>query len=190
MADVVTLRRSMAIRPVVAVDDDADRAPAGPVPPGASLSTARLAYLAERAVGDAFAVEELFLRGRRRGARRLAHARTVAMALVHLVAGRSQEDVAAAFKRNRTTASNHMEMNEWLNDCAEYEAFWELLSRRFELLIELASMPSLREAWLCALKGIDRALDDGDLEGEAVDQARYVSSVFWEDRIGSRKHGK
>lgn len=155
---------------------------AEPTYPGASLSTVKLAYLAECAVGDAFAVEELFLRGRQRGARRLAHARTLAMGLVHLVAGRSQEDVARAFKRNRTTASNHMEMIEWLNDCPAHDVFWDLLSQRFGLLIQLSELPSMRGAWLSALAGLRVAVREGDLDDdEAHNQAKHVVGVFWEE---------
>lgn len=183
MGNVAALRRSVAIcRQVEPVRD----APVVAVAayPGASLSTGQLAVLAEATVGDAFAVTELYLRGKRRGARRLAHARTIAMALVHLVAGRSQEDVAAAFKRNRTTASNHMEMVEALNDVPEHEACWDLMAQRFELLIRLKEMPPLRPAWMAALRGLEHALESGDyLEGDAVDQARHVTGVFWEDRI-------
>jgi hypothetical protein len=157
--------------------------PAEPVYPGAKLSTARLARLAEHIVGEAFAIEELFLRGKQRGARRLAHGRTLAMGLVHLVAGRSQEDVATTFKRNRTTASNHMEMIEWLNDCPEHDAFWTLLCLRFERLVELADMPSPRTAWLAALDGLVRAVRNEELQDdEALNQARHVVGVFWEER--------
>lgn len=152
--------------------------------PGACLPTAKLALIANQVVGEAFAVETLLLRGRRRGARRLAHARTIAMALVHMVCGRSQTDVARCFSgRNRTTASNHMENIEALNDAPEHEAFWNLLERKFTLLVEYASLPSSRQAWADALQGLERGLDDGALEGDAVDQARHVTGVFWEDRI-------
>lgn len=152
--------------------------------PGPTLSTGQLAVLAEQTVKAALDVDNLYLLGKRRGARRLAHARTLAMALVHLVAGRSQEDVASAFKRNRTTASNHMEMVEALNDVPAHEACWDLMARRFELLIQLKEMPALRPAWLAALHGLEDALEEGDhLEGDAVDQAKHVVGVFWEDRI-------
>lgn len=158
--------------------------PEAPVYPGASLSTARLAFLAERCIDEAFGMEALFLRGQRRGARRLAHGRTLAMGLVHLVGGRSQDDVARAFKRNRTTASNHMEMIEWLNDCPAHDAFWNLLVSRFEILILYAEQPSLRDAWQRALKGLAVAVREGDLEDdEALNQARHVLGVFWEERI-------
>jgi hypothetical protein len=151
--------------------------------PGVGLSTARLARLAEHVVGEAFAMEELFLRGKQRGARRLAHGRTLAMGLVHLVAGRSQEDVAATFKRNRTTASNHMEMIEWLNDCPEHDAFWTVLCQRFERVIEVAAMPSPRTAWLAALDGLVRAVRNEELEDdEAHNQAKHVIGVFREER--------
>lgn len=184
MADVLTLRRTVAIRP------DADRPQligvdlGKPVYPGANLPTARLVALANHVVGEAFAVEALLLRGRRRGGRRLAHARTIAMALVHLVCGRSQTDVARCFSgRNRTTASNHMENIEALNDAPEHEAFWDLLECKFKLLVEYASLPSSRQAWEAALRGLEEGLDEGTLEGEAVDQARHVTAVFWEERI-------
>lgn len=152
-----------------------------PAYPGSALSTKKLAYLAESAIADAFDVESLFLRGRQRGARKLAHARTLAMALVHLVTGRSQDDVARAFSRNRTTASNHMEMVEWLNDCPEHDAFWDLLCRRYELLVHLSELPSVRDAWLVALDGLDEAVREEELQDEeAVNQARHVLGVFWE----------
>lgn len=173
------LRRPVLARPDLVVVETAP----GMRFPFADLSTARLATAANIAVGDTFAVEALLLKGRRRGARRLAAARQFAMALVHMVAGRSQEDVARAFKRNRTTASHHMEMVEALNDVPEFEAMWNLLEQRFRLVAELMALPSGRTSWLEALTGIDQALDDGTLEGDAVDQARYIRSVFWEDRI-------
>jgi hypothetical protein len=146
----------------------------------------RLASIAGLAVSQAFEVERLLLKGRRRGARRLAAARQYAMALVHFVTGRSQEDVARAFKRNRTTASHHMEMVEGLSDVREHEEFWCLMEHRYRLLVELAGLSTGRTEWLRALSALDRALDDGDLEGETVDQAKYIASTFWEDRIGQR----
>lgn len=155
---------------------------ASPVYPGASLSTAQLAIAATQIVSETFDVERILLRGRKRGARRLAHARTVAMALVHLVAGRSQEDVARAFGRNRTTASNHMEMTEELNDVREVEEWWDLMALRFTKLVELFEVPLTRPAWLKALGGLEREMEEGGLEGRAVDQARHVLGVFLEDR--------
>ena len=154
--------------------------------PGARLSTSQLAYAASLVVSEVIDVERLLLRDRARGARKVAHARTQAMALVHLVCGRSQEDVARAFRRNRTTASNHMEMIEALNDVPEHEAFWDALCLRFQRYVELMETPRAEDAWLKALAGIERALDEGELEGDAVDQGRYVVGVFWEE-IGNAK---
>lgn len=154
----------------------------GPAYPGASLSTVQLANAATQIVSETFDVERLLLRGRKRGARRLAHARTVAMALVHLVGGRSQEDTANAFRRNRTTASNHMERTEDLNEVAKVEAWWDLMALRFTKLVELMEVPLTRPAWLLALQALEAALHNGDLEGDAVDQARHVLGVFLEDR--------
>lgn len=185
MAELALRARVVSISAARRVDEEAPLPARLPIAyPGAGLTTGQLAVLAEDSVKAALAVENLYLLGKRRGARRLAHARTLAMALVHLVAGRSQEDVASAFKRNRTTASNHMEMVEALNDVPEHEACWDLLARRFELLIQLKEMPPLRPAWMAALHGLERALESGDhLEGAAVDQAKHVVGVFWEDRI-------
>lgn len=152
--------------------------------PGKTLTTGQLAYAATLVVGEVIDVERLLLRGRARGARRLAHARTQAMALVHLVCGRSQEDVARAFDRNRTTASNHMEMMEALNDVAEHEEFWDALCLRFVKYVELMATPAPRDPWRRALAGMERALDDGDLEGDAVDQVKYVLGVFAMERAG------
>lgn len=152
--------------------------------PGADIPTWRLATIAALAVSQALNVEALMVKGRRRGARRLAHARQQAMALVHLVTGRSQEDVARAFQRNRTTASNHMEMTEALLDVPEMGEFWDLMVKRYTLLVELSGLSSGRHEWLRALKALDEALDEGYLEGEAVDQAIYITRVHWEDRIG------
>lgn len=181
MAEVFTLRRAVAIRPDIEVDE-VEAAPLAPVYPGTALSTERLAKLASHIVDEAFGVEALLVRGRKRGARRLAHARTVAMALVHLVCGRSQEDVASAFGgRNRTTASHHMELNEELNDCHEHEEFWDLLVQRYEALIAYDSLPRARPLWMAALQGLRLALKDGVLEGKAVQQARHVVETFWEE---------
>lgn len=184
MADAATLRRDIAIRPAEVRVVEAELAPALDYP-GASLPTSRLAKLASHIVDEAFGVEALLVRGRRRGARRLAHARTVAMALVHLVCGRSQEDVAKAFGgRNRTTASHHMEMNEGLNDCAEHEEFWDLLTQRFEALVRFDSLPRARPAWMAALEGLQRMHKRNMFEGDAAQQARHVVETFWGERIG------
>ncbi len=150
--------------------------------PGGRLTTSQLANAACIAVGEVFDTERLLLRAKERGARRMAHARTIAMALVHLVCGRSQEDVARAFRRNRTTASNHMEMIEALNDVPEHEAFWDALVLRFTRLVELMQAPSARGAWVVALRGLERALYEGEIEGDAVDQTRHVLGVFWQER--------
>ena len=182
MRNVADRSIALRIREVVLVQDR-PVPPPQPIYPGAGIPTWFLATIAARAVSQAFNVESLLLKARKRGARRLAHARAMAMALVHLVAGRSQEDVARAFKRNRTTASNHMEMTEALLDVPEMEEFWQLLERRFVLLITLSTLSNGRYEWLKALKALERALDEGELEGEAVDQARYISRVHWEDRL-------
>lgn len=150
--------------------------------PGAKLPTWRLATIAAHVVSQAFKVERIPVKGKRRGARKVAAARQYAMALVHLVTGRSQDDVARQFKRNRTTASNHMEMVEWLNDVPEHDTFWQELELRYRLYVELAAIGDGRGAWLKALHGIERAMDDGDLEGESYDQAKYIALTFWEDR--------
>lgn len=182
MADAALKRRLT----IATVSEEAACAPAGPVEryPGASLTTTQLANLAAIVVAETIPVERLLLRERARGGRRLAHGRTWAMALVHLVCGRSQEDVARAFRRNRTTASNHMEKIEELNDVPEHEAFWDALCLRFQKYVELMETPRAEAAWLRALAGIERAMDAGDLEGEAVDQAKHVLGVFWRERAG------
>lgn len=174
--NAITLRNALARM------DELMPSSGAPQYPGARLSTVQLALAANQIVAETFEVDRILLRGRKRGARRLAHARTVAMALVHLVGGRSQEDVARAFNRNRTTASNHMEMTEELNDVREVEEWWDLMALRFTKLVELMEIPPTRPAWLRALRGLERAQHEGDLEGQAVDQARHVLGVFLEDR--------
>lgn len=153
-----------------------------PVYPGARLPTWRLATIAAAIVADAMRVDRIPVKGKRRGARKVAAARQYAMALVHLVTGRSQDDVARAFQRNRTTASNHMEMVEWLNDVPEHEAFWEWAEQRYRLLVELAQLADGRTMWMQAVQGVVRQWDEGGLEGAAQDQGKYIALTFWEDR--------
>jgi hypothetical protein len=146
--------------------------------PGAKLRTYRLATIAVHAVHQAFGVDAIWLRAAARGDRRVAAARQYAIALVHLVTGRSQSEVAKCFTRNRTTASNHMEMVEALNDVREHEDFWRLMEARYRLLVQLAELGLGQHAWREALRGIDRSLDNGDLEGQAYDQALYIRGTF------------
>lgn len=152
--------------------------------PGARLPTYRLATLAVYTVAMAMRVDRIPVKGKPRGSRRVAAARQYAMALVHLVTGRSQDDVATCFRRNRTTASNHMEMVEWLNEVPEHDVFWQDLERRYRLLVELEELGNGRTSWLRALAGIERALDDGGLEGEGYNQGLYISFTFRGDVEG------
>jgi hypothetical protein len=156
--------------------------PSAPVYPGARIPTWRLATIAAAIIADAMKVDRIPVKGKRRGARKVAAARQYAMALVHLVTGRSQDDVAGCFQRNRTTASNHMEMVEWLNDVPEHEAFWEWAEQRYRLLVQLAELADGQSMWMQAVRGVVREWDEGGLEGAAHDQGKYIALTFWEER--------
>lgn len=149
-----------------------------PAYPGAGLSTYVVARIARDLVARTIDVSPLALAGKARGARRLAVARQLAMNLVHLVAGRSQQEVARAFYRNRATASHHMEIVEDLRDCVQWDRFVELLGQRYSVLLLLASLPSIRIAWREALKALDHAAFEGGLEGDAVRSAEYLVATF------------
>lgn len=174
---------ALRIRPEVIVEAEPVAAPVR-VYPGDGLSTALLASIAAQVVRYPFDVDAVFLKGAKRGHRKLAAARQYAIALVHIVSGRSQEEVAACFKRNRTTASSHMEKVESLHDVPEHEEFWELMERRYRLMVELTKLGNGRYQWLRAINAIAAAVHDGELEGEAFDQGRYIANTFWLERVG------
>lgn len=153
----------------------------GPVGyPGANLSTFEACFLARQCVASVMDCDALLLMARARGARKLAFARVLAVHLVHIVAGRTHEDVARAFQRNRSTASHHFETIEDLRDVDQFEEFMGLLERKYELLLEMHAL-RVGKAWGRALRAVQVAVVVGSLEGQAARAAEYVAETFRED---------
>ncbi len=145
--------------------------------PGAALSTFAVCRIARICVCEVLRVDPLLLTSKARGARKMAAARQLAMHLAHIVAGRSHEDVAHQFGRNRSTASHHFEVMEWLRDSAGWDGWLGLLEHRYSLLLQLACMP-MRQAWLDGLAGLTQGMEDGTFEGDAYSMADYLTQVF------------
>lgn len=151
-----------------------------PEKPGASLSTFMCCVLASNLVAEVLGVNALLVRASPRGSRRLAVARQLAVHLVHVVAGRNHQEVAGAFGRNRSTATHHFETVEDLRDVQAFDDFVELLETRYAMQLRYAAMASAVQAWKQALAAVGEAVEDGALEGEAIDAGEYLVETFRE----------
>lgn len=147
--------------------------------PGAKLATSHVCRLARHLVAEVLGCDPLMLVGKARGPRKLAVARQFAIHLAHVVAGRSHENVAKCFSRNRSTASHHFEVVEDLRDETWFDGFMLLIEERFRLLLELAEQDP-KGAWRKALHALDAAVEDGGLEGDAHRGAEYLVETFRE----------
>lgn len=173
------MTRSVALQAAAVPLAKIQRGPVGY--PGADLTTFECCYLARECVASVMACNAQLLMARPRGSRKLAFARVVAVHLVHIVAGRTHDDVAKAFQRNRSTASHHFETIEDLRDVEEFETFMSLLERKYELLLEMHALRA-GQAWKRAMRAIEAAALVGTLEGQAARAAEYVAETFREDR--------
>lgn len=153
-----------------------------PDKPGANLSAFQCCRLASEMVAEVLGANAVLVRAKPRGSRQLAVARQLAVHLVHVVAGRNHEEVASMFGRNRSTASHHFETVEDLRDVKAFDDFVELLEERYAMQLRYAAMPSAVAAWRTALGGVAQAVEDGDLEGDAIDAAKYLVETFREGR--------
>jgi len=145
--------------------------------PGATLDTRYVCRLARYCVAEILECDPLLLIGEARGPRKLAFARQLAIHLAHIVAGRRHEDVAAAFDRNRSTASHHFEVLENLRDVPEFDSFLTMLEQRFAHMLRYAeTRPS--QAWGAALEAMARAVRRGQLEAETHFDAKFVTDTF------------
>lgn len=172
------MTRSVALK---AASVQVARISRGPVGyPGASLSLFEVTYLARHCVAGTMDCDAILLMAKARGTRKLAFARVLAVHLVHIIAGRTHEDVARSFQRNRSTASHHFETIEDLRDVREFDAFMALLERKYELLLEMHALRA-GKAWQRALRAIETAVVTGELEGQAARSAEYVAETFRRD---------
>lgn len=150
--------------------------------PGATLSDFACCRIASELVAEALQTNALLLRASPRGSRRLAVGRQLAIHLVHIIAGRNHQAVAQSFGRNRSTASHHFETVEDLRDVPAFDEFVTLLEQRYEMQLRYAAMPSAVQAWGHTIKAVEQAIDDGTLEGDAIDAAEYLVETFREGR--------
>lgn len=153
--------------------------------PGGQLDTLHVSRLARHCVAEILGCDPLMLIGKPRGARKLAFARQLAIHLAHIVAGRRHEDVAAAFDRNRSTASHHFEVLENLRDVPEFDVFLTMLEVRFTHLLRYAETRPTH-AWGTALDAMTRAVRRGALEAETHFDAKFVTDTF-RDRTRPRR---
>lgn len=149
--------------------------------PGASLSMDVVSRLARMTVGQALGVKPELMLARPRGARTVAAGRQIAMRLCNVVAGRTYSEIAKSFGgRDRSTASYHAERLEWLMDDPAIEAFFDLLSTRLRLALELTAMSNGREAWREALVAMRDGLDSGLFEDDGISAATSLVHTFRE----------
>lgn len=145
--------------------------------PGASLTTRAVAHLARLLVGELLGVNPYAMIAYERGPRNVAFARQLAIHLSHIVAGRRHEEVAAAFRRNRSTASHHFEVLENLRDVEDFDAFLTALENRFADMLR-AEEAAPREAWGKALDAMARAVNQGRLDPDSHFDAKFVVATF------------
>lgn len=145
--------------------------------PGADLSTGHVATLARALVADLFEVDRRLLLLETRGSRKVAFMRALAIHLTHVVAGRRHEEVAVAFRRNRSTASHHFEVFENLREVAEFDEFLSLLEHRFALLLAASERRPVR-AWGKALEAMAHKVNKGELEPDIHFDAKFVVATF------------
>lgn len=81
----------------------------------------RLKAIVEMTVADVFSVEIARLRAESRGQARVAHARQVAMYLMHCAFGVSLTDIGLAFSRDRTTVGHACKIVEDRRDEANFD---------------------------------------------------------------------
>lgn len=145
--------------------------------PGSCLSTRYVAYLARVLVGELLGLEPVALIAWDRGPRNVAFGRQLAIHLTHIVAGRRHEEVAAAFRRNRSTASHHFEVVENLREIGDFDAFLMKLEDKFAAMLK-AEEAAPREAWGQALEAMAREVSLGRLDPDAHFDAKYVVATF------------
>ncbi len=145
--------------------------------PGQSLSTTHVAYLARMNVAKLLGCEPGAFMTDPRGTRLAAFGRQLAMHLAHVVAGRRHDEIARAFRRNRSTAQHHFEIVENLRDIPDMDRFLDILERRFAAQLDYAeNHPG--QAWAEALRAMDAAVESGTLESDVHFDAKYVTSIF------------
>ena len=145
--------------------------------PGASLPTSYIAKLARTCVAEVLGISALSLKDPSRGDRQTAFARTLAIHLAHIVAGRRHDDVAREFDRNRSTASHHFEVLENLRDEPQFDTFLTLLEERFAHYLNwVATRP--HGEWTPTLDALAKAVATGRLESDAHFDAKFVVETF------------
>ena len=145
--------------------------------PGASLTTLYVARLARQLVGQTFKIDPVAMIAYDRGPRDVAFGRSLAMHLTHIVGGRRHEEVATAFRRNRSTASHHFEVFENLREVQDFDGFLDILEHQFALLLVLAEKRPY-QAWGKALEAMAAAVNAGTLEADAHFDAKFVVATF------------
>lgn len=95
---------------------------------------ARLAI--ELAVGQAFGVDQVELSADKRGQRRIAFARQVAMYLAHVVCGLTMTDVGRMFGRDRTTVAHACQKIEQRRDHLQFDRALDLLAWAVPVMVQ------------------------------------------------------
>lgn len=95
---------------------------------------ARLAI--ELAVGQAFGVDQVELSAGKRGERRIAFARQVAMYLAHVVCGLTMTDVGRMFGRDRTTVAHACHKVEQRRDHLQFDRALDLLAWAVPVMVQ------------------------------------------------------
>lgn len=85
-----------------------------------------------RVVASEMGIEEQLLCCRRRARAEVAFARQVAMYLTHVVFGVSYNEVATAFRRERSTVAHACAVVEDARDDLSFDGFMERLERQLE----------------------------------------------------------
>lgn len=145
--------------------------------PGASLSTRYVAELARYLVSELLDIPPVSMIAYDRGPRNVAFGRQLAIHLTHIVAGRRHEEVAAAFRRNRSTASHHFEVLENLRDVEDFDHFLTGLENKYAHMLRAAEN-SPAQAWGQALDAMAKAVHQGRLDPDAHYDAKYVIATF------------
>lgn len=145
--------------------------------PGATLTTRYVARLARSLVADLLNIDPALMILPDRGSRVVTFGRSLAIHLSHIVGGRRHDDVAAAFRRNRSTASHHFEVFENLREVPEFDAVLSNLEHKFALLLAAAEQRPY-EAWGKALEAMALRVSEGSLEPDAHFDAKYVVATF------------
>ncbi len=142
--------------------------------PGQRLSVTEVVRMASDCSAQATGTMTVNVHTWHKGKALFVLVRQISIHLSHVVAGRSQDDVAKGFRRDRATVNNALRVIEALRDCDSFDLWLERLEFRFSKALELADTFMRVSEWRAVLEAISDDAYNASLEGESLDRAEYV----------------